>query len=290
MSRLLLFLLAAAVLAALVVLLLRRRRGRARAALRGRPFPEAWRDVLERSFPLYRRLPAEDRERLHGRIQVFLAEKSFEGCGGLELTDEIRVTIAGQACLLLLNLEEADYYAHLRSILVYPSTVRPVYVERPTTGTIPPAEEALLGQSWGHGTVILAWDSVRRSASATEDGRNVVFHEFAHQLDQEDGAADGVPYLESASALRAWGEIMQAHYAALREAVEEGRRTLLDEYGATNPAEFFAVATEFFFEKPVQLKRRHPALYDELAGYYRQDPASWAEPPSGQPAADPPGR
>lgn len=289
MPRLLLFLLAAALLAVLF-LLLRHRRARGRAALRGRAFPEAWIEILERSFPLYRRLPAADRDRLHGRIHVFLAEKSFEGCGGLELSDEIRVTIAGQACLLLLNLEEADYYAHLRSILVYPSTVRPVYVERPTMGTLPPAEEALLGQSWGHGTVILAWDSVRRSASATDDGRNVVFHEFAHQLDQEDGAADGAPYLESASALRAWGEIMQEHYAALREAVEEGRRTLLDEYGATNPAEFFAVATEFFFEKPVQLKRRHPALYDELAGYYRQDPAAWAAPASDDADPDSPGR
>ncbi|HEX2191195.1 MAG TPA: M90 family metallopeptidase [Longimicrobiaceae bacterium] len=276
MPRFLVFVLAAAVVAALVLVALRRRRGRARAALRDGPFPEAWRGVLERNFSLYRRLSAEDRERLHGLIQVFLAEKSFEGCGGLELTDEIRVTIAGQACLLLLNLEEADYYARLRSILVYPGTVRPMYVERATaTGALAPPEEALLGQSWGHGTVILTWDSVRRSASAADDGRNVVFHEFAHQLDQEDGAADGVPYLENASALRAWGAIMQEHYAALREAVEEGRRTLLDEYGATNPAEFFAVATEHFFEQPVQLRRAYPDLYDELSGYYRQDPASW---------------
>jgi Mlc titration factor MtfA (ptsG expression regulator) len=289
MPRPLLFLLAAALVAA-ALLLLRRRRARGRAALRERPFPAAWREILERSFPVYRRLPAADRERLHGRIHLFLAEKSFEGCGGLELTDEIRVTIAGQACLLLLNLEEADGYARLRSILVYPSTVRPVYVERPATGTLPPAEEALLGQSWGHGTVILAWDSVRRSASATDDGRNVVFHEFAHQLDQEDGAADGVPYLESGSALRAWGEIMQQHYAALRDAVEEGRSTLLDEYGATNPAEFFAVATEFFFEKPAQLKRTHPALYDELAGYYRQDPAAWPPPEPDEPAPGSPAR
>ena len=277
MSRLLLLVLAVAVVAAVVVgvRLYGRRR---RAELKGEPFPRAWDDILERTFPLYRRLPGEDRERLHGHVQVFLAEKNFEGCGGLELTDEVRVTIAAQACLLLLNLEEADYYSRLRSILVYPSTVRPVYVERHASGVLPPEDAPILGQSWGHGTVVLSWDSVRGSASAPDDGRNVVFHEFAHQLDQEDGAADGVPYLESASALRTWGEVMQHHYATLRDAVEEGRTTLLDEYGATNPAEFFAVATEFFFEKPAQLKRKHPALYEELARYYRQDPAAWPEP------------
>ncbi|CAN5846060.1 zinc-dependent peptidase [soil metagenome] len=274
MPDLLVFVIAAVVLVALVVIV-RRRRSRARGKLRRQSFPASWRDILKRTFPLYHCLSDRERERLHGHIQVFLAEKNFEGCGGLEMTDEIRLTIAGQACLLLLNLEEADYYSRLRSILVYPSTVRPVYTERHNSGTLPPAREPILGQSWGHGTVILSWDNVQSSAFTADDGRNVVFHEFAHQLDQEDGEADGTPYLESASALRAWGEIMLEHYTALHEAVEEGRPTFLDEYGALNQAEFFAVATEFFFERPVELKRKHPELYARLSGYYRQDPAAW---------------
>jgi len=161
---------------------------------------------------------------------------------------------------------------------VYPSTVVPVYAGMHAHGSVTTEEQPVLGQSWGHGTVILSWDSVRRGAGVPGDGQNVVFHEFAHQLDQEDGEADGTPYLDSLSALRAWGAVMQEHYARLRSAVEGGRKTLLDEYGATNPAEFFAVATEFFFEKPLQLKRKHPALYEELAEYYGQDPASWPQP------------
>ena len=270
-------LLVVAVLLAAALLAWRRRGAGARARARPRPFPRAWRAILERTFPLYRLLPMADRERLHGQVQAFVAEKNFEGCGGLEMTDEIRVTIAAQACVLVLNLPEAGCYARLRSILVYPSTVVPVYARAAVHGGLETeGEEPVLGQSWGHGTVVLAWDSVKLGAATVDDGRNVVFHKFAHQLDQEDGAADGTPYLDSASALRTWGVVMREHYAALREAAEDGRETLLDEYGATNPAEFFAVATEFFFEKPAALKRRHPALYAELASYYRQDPAAWA--------------
>lgn len=276
MSRLLFVLLAVAAVA-VVVFILRRRGRRGRARLRGRRFPRAWSDVLKRNVPQYRYLSDEERGRLQGHIQVFLAEKRFEGCGGLEMTDEIRLTIAGQACLLLLNLEEADYYSRLRSVLVYPGTVRPAYADSLASGVLAPDEAPVLGQSWGHGTVILAWDSVRGSASAA-DGRNLVLHEFAHQLDQEDGEADGTPYLERTSPLHRWERIMREHYADLREAAEDGQSTLLDPYGATSPAEFFAVSTETFFERPADLQRDHPALYEQLARYYRQDPASWRDP------------
>lgn len=272
-----LLLLLGVVLLVCAVLFWRSRRAARRAELQEQPFPAAWHEILLRGFPLYRHLSAADQERLHGHVQVFLAEKSFEGCGGLELTDEIRVTIAAQACILLLNLQDAGYYSRLHSILVYPSTVVPVYAHAQAHGSLAPEEQPVLGQSWEHGTVILSWDSVKQGAIAPHDGRNVVFHEFAHQLDQETGDADGTPYLDSFSALRTWGAVMQEHYAGLRKAVEDGRKTLLDEYGATNPAEFFAVATEYFFEKPLQLKRRHPALYEELAEYYGQDPASWTQ-------------
>ncbi len=257
------------------LLLGRQRKAARRVEAQAQPFPPEWHETLLRTFPLYARLPAPDQQRVQRHVQVFLAEKNFEGCGGLELTDEIRVSIAAQACILLLNLEEADPYADLRSILVYPSTVVPTYAHPDAHGSLAAEEQPVLGQSWGHGTVILAWDSVRRGAGVPGDGRNVVFHEFAHQLDQADGDADGVPTLESGSAFWSWGVVMREHYARLRAAVDGGRRTLLDEYGATNPAEFFAGATAFFFEKPLQLKRTHPALYEELADYYRQDPASW---------------
>jgi Mlc titration factor MtfA (ptsG expression regulator) len=261
------------------ILWARARKRARREEVREQPFPAAWRDILLRTFPLYARLPEPDQDRLHGLVQVFLAEKNVEGCGGLELTDEIRVTIAAQACILLLRLEDANYFADLRSILVYPSTVVPVYAHAHEHGALVEEAEPVLGQSWQHGTVILAWDSVKRGSAIPNDGRNVTFHEFAHQLDQETGEADGTPYLYTPSALREWSAVMGEHYVALRRAVEDGRKTFLDDYGATNPAEFFAVATEFFFEKPLQLQKKHPNLYGELAEYYGQDPASWPAKP-----------
>jgi hypothetical protein len=248
------------------------RRTRRRQEVIERPFPPEWIPVLEHALPAYRRMADEERGRLHGRILVFLDEKSFEGCGGLEMTDEIRVTVAAQACLLSLNLE-GDSYADLRSILIYPST----YVAQPHArdGEIAEAESVRLGESWVHGTVVLAWDSVRRGASVPNDGQNVVMHEFAHQLDQEDGASDGVPFLRSASCYSAWSRVLGRDFAAHRARSEAGRARVLDEYGATNPAEFFAVATETFFEKPRHLERSFPELYQELAAFYGQDPARW---------------
>jgi Mlc titration factor MtfA (ptsG expression regulator) len=274
-----LLLIFAAVLVVGGILWARARKRARREEVREQPFPAAWRDILLHTFPLYARLPEPDQDRLHGLIQVFLAEKNVEGCGGLELTDEIRVTIAAQACVLLLRLEDVSYFAGLRSILVYPSTVVPVYAHAHEHGMIAEETEPVLGQSWEHGTVILAWDSVKRGSAVPNDGRNVTFHEFAHQLDQETGEADGTPVLYTPSALREWSAVMGKHYVALRGAVEDGRKTFLDDYGATNPAEFFAVATEFFFEKPLQLQRKHPDLYGELAEYYGQDPASWPAKP-----------
>ena len=267
------------ILAALVVVALvrwrRRRRAGARERQRTRPVPPAWERALERNIPLYRKLSAEERERLHGHIQVFLAEKRFEGCGGLEITDEIRVTIAAQACLLLLN-QEADYYPELRSILVYPSTVVPELAPRRTVpGEVMHEPVPVVGQSWSEGAVILTWDGVRRGAATMDDGRNVVFHEFAHQLDQATGEADGVPHMRSISAMRTWGRVMRDHYQRLREGAQSAGAGAIDRYGATNPAEFFAVATESFFERPIPLRREHPELYRELADYYRVDPAAW---------------
>ena len=244
-----------------------------RRQLMAQPFPEAWREILERNVPLYQRLPDELKKQLHGLVQVFLAEKHFEGCGGQEITDEIRVTIAVQACILLLN-RKPTFFPKLHSILVYPHT----YVARniSSDGHIVSEEESSrLGESWQNGPVVLAWDSVRGGTSNVQDAHNVVLHEFAHQLDQEDGAADGAPILAQRSRYVAWARVLGAEYEALRDSKKRCRRSVLDEYGATNPAEFFAVATEAFFEKPRQMQKRHPELYHELREHFQLDPAAW---------------
>jgi MtfA peptidase len=250
---------------------LKRRR---REQLRSEPFPDEWDAILRRNVPLYDRLDDADRAELQGHVRVFLAEKHFEGCGGLELTDEIRLTIAAQACLLLLH-RETDIYRRLVTILVYPSAYVARSVQSLGGGLVLEGEQGRLGEAWGSGSgvVVLSWDDVRTGASDARDGHNVVLHEFAHQLDQEDGAADGAPILEHRSRYVTWARVLGAEYEELRRASSAGKRSVLDDYGATEPAEFFAVATECFFEKPAQMKRKHPALYDELKDYYHQDPA-----------------
>lgn len=247
-------------------------RRRRRERLRAGPFPEEWETILRRNVPLYGRLDEADREELREHILVFLAEKRFEGCGGLALTDEIRVTIAAQACLLLLH-RETDDYPRLVTILVYPHAYVAHSRQPIGGGVVLEGEVARLGEAWRDGVVVLAWDDVLAGAADIHDGHNVVLHEFAHQLDQEDGDADGAPILERRSRYVAWARVLGAEYEQLRRDTAHGRRSVLDDYGATNPAEFFAVATECFFEKPIQLRKRHPALFEELRDFYRFDPS-----------------
>jgi Mlc titration factor MtfA (ptsG expression regulator) len=227
-------------------------------------------------------LPKEDRHELQSHIQVFLSEKSFEGCGGLVMTDEIRVCIAAQACLLLLH-RKTDYYLELRSILVYPSTYFVEETRHVGAGVMEEGRSARLGEAWQHGAVVLAWDAVRQGTADPGDGRNVVFHEFAHQLDFEDGRADGAPALGDGHAWSArksryatWARVLSAEFERLRTDTQRGQTSVLDEYGATNPVEFFAVATESFFERPREMREKHPELYEELKRYFLQDPAQWA--------------
>jgi Mlc titration factor MtfA (ptsG expression regulator) len=240
------------------------------------PFPSGWEEIIRRNVPLYARLPASLKQQLHGRIQVLLAEKHFEGCGGLEMTDEIKVTIAAQAGILLLN-RKSRYYPGLASILVYPSTFLSDTVRHVGDHVYIEEQSAHLGESWRRGALVLAWDSVKRGGMDISDGHNVVLHEFAHQLDQEDGAADGAPILERGSLYAAWARILHKEYERLQSTVGSGLKTVMDEYGATNPAEFFAVATETFFEKPHAMQRRHPELYEALKGYYKLDPVAWED-------------
>jgi len=236
-------------------------------------FAEEYVRIIEKNVPLYRHLSDSLKQELGGLINVFLSEKHFEGCGGLEITDEIKVTIAAQACMLLLK-RKTKFFPKLRTILVYPHT----YVAKTVSsggGLVVEGQSVRLGESWQSGPVVLAWDSVTGGTSNAADAQNVVIHEFAHQLDQEDGSADGAPILEHRSRYRAWAQVLSAEYEALQRKKKRRRRSVMSKYGATNPAEFFAVATETFFEKPRQMQKRHPELYDELKEYYKLDPAEW---------------
>lgn len=256
-------------------------KSRRRARLRGQRAPKAWRAILEHNLPVFNRLTKEDQNELLGHVQVFVAEKHFEGAGGIDINDEIKVTIAGQACLLLLH-RNTDYYPELTSIIVYP------------TGYIADEERHIGGGIWqeggehrlGHtgerlGALVLAWDAVRHGAAEPSDGTNLVLHEFAHQLDFENRSGDGTPALQTAGDYRAWARVMSHEFEALRDALEAGDDTFLDDYGATNPAEFFAVITEAFFERPRALRRNHPALFMQLQRFYQQDPTSYSLEPVG---------
>jgi Mlc titration factor MtfA (ptsG expression regulator) len=242
------------------------------------PIPDAWLGIVDANVPLARRLSPDERQRLLRLVQLFLAEKHFEGCGGLTVSEEMKVTIAAEACLLLLHLEGPPYPA-LRTVLVYPRGFVPKTVRSLQTGEIAEPPAPLIGESWQDGVVVVSWDDVVRGARNPLDGENVVLHEFAHQLDEEDGAGDGAPVLP-ASALRTWGRVLSDEYERLRQDAAADRPTVLDPYGATNKAEFFAVATETFFEQPVQLERDHPELYAQLKQFYGQDPARRAPPPA----------
>jgi len=258
-----------------LVPLLRHLPGQPRVRLRRESVPDAWRAIVARNVPLAARLSAPDRERLLKLAQVFLHDKPMEGVG-LELTDEIRVTVAAQACLLLLNL---DYpcYPTLRRVLVYPGVFQPRRLEVPRFGEVHQEPRPTLGEAWTSGVVVLSWDSSLVGSLNPAGGQNVVLHEFAHVLDGENGAMDGQPLLDRPSAYRTWGYVFRSLYERQVEAALEGVETPLHPYGATNPAEFFAVATEAFFTRPADLRARLPELYVELRKFYRQDPAGPGE-------------
>jgi len=247
---------------------LRRRR------LMERPVPEQGLSVIRRNVSIYRVIPERYRPELHGHINNLLAEKHFEGCGGLALTEEMRFTIAAQACILLLG-RKSTYFPKCDSIVVYPAAY--VADKKHRVGYMEVHEDSVrLGESWTQGVVVLAWEDVLREALRPEEGRNVVLHEFAHQLDQEDGVGDGTPILASKAAYNDWVRVMSVEYKKLRDKAFHHEHDVLDEYGTTDEAEFFAVATEAFFNRGSALKYKHPELYEQLRLYYTLDPASWS--------------
>lgn len=241
------------------------------------PFPDEWVEILERNIGVYRSLPMPLRLQLRKKIKQFLHKKHFSGAGGLQVTDEMRVTIAAQACMLQLNRRGA-LYPKLKYIIIYPTAFVVSRREIDDSGISRASSRGLLGESWSNGKVILAWDNVLHGARNFVDGKNVVLHEFTHQLDSESGSTDGAPLLAGESSYRSWAAALSGEYRVLQRKARRGGRSLMDHYGATNPAEFFAVATETFFEQPDDMAQRHQELFEVLRAYYRIDPRNWQTP------------
>lgn len=251
----------------------RRREAQARGAV-----PGQWQEWLTLHLPVYRRMPRELQQRLQGLVRVFVNEKTFVGCNGVVVTDLMRVVVAAGACLLILNrpgVPRAQLYDELYSILIYPTPFIVPHSMRNEHGLVTEERRVLSGQAWDSRRILLSWEDVEQSALA---GHNVVLHEFAHYLDMEDESMDGAPGLGNAKAYGRWAEVFWAEYDQLRHMIATGQPTLIDPYGASAPAEFFAVVTEAFFQRSQELHAQHPALYGQLRSYYRLDPSTWPEP------------
>jgi len=236
------------------------------------PFPREWAAIVHRRVSCYRDLPAPKQGDLRALIQVFLDEKSFEGCAGLLINDEIRLAIAGYACILLLG-GQSDLYPKLRTILVYPHAYLAPHSGRRPDGTVAEGLQQRAGESWSFGNIVLSWEDILHDSANPDAGRNIVFHEFAHQLDLESGSTQGAPILPANTGYSDWARVLNKEYQTLIDTLEQGGESLIDPYGATSPAEFFAVVTECFFLKSLELERLHPELYNQMKLYYRQDPA-----------------
>ncbi len=251
-------------------------RQRRRAKLLATPFPEVWLGYLRHNLTHYRYLSPEEQAKLRDDLRVFVAEKNWEGCGGLTVTEEMQVTIAAHACLMTLGLE-GEPFRNVLSVLIYPAGYA-VPEERWQGGWSIDGQSARLGEAWYRGPVILSWEEIKHESRYPGHGNNLVWHEFAHQIDMLDRSINGTPPLASRQERMRWHEVMTAEFEQLRRDAQHHRPTLLDTYGAESEAEFFAVATECFFDCPVELRAEHPHLYEILVSYYRQDPAARIEP------------
>ncbi|MBQ0832370.1 zinc-dependent peptidase [Marinobacter sp.] len=238
------------------------------------PFPKAWRKHLQSTVPLYRHLPTHMQKTLRDQIQLFIAEKHFYGCAGFEIDDRVRVAIAGHACLLTVMRSYADYN-EVRSILVYPDVYRVQAQERDGM-VVGVSDQVRAGEASSLGQVVLAWSECESGAINKNGPHNVILHEFAHQLDYLDGTADGAPPLSGEQA-KEWQQTMTIAYDNLRHSLRHHRTSWLDPYGATKPAEFFAVLTETFYQQPQHLKEQQPAVYELLRDFYRIDPGELAQ-------------
>lgn len=266
-----LFVLAFISLAAYFVV--KRQRAKRIELLCSQPFSEDWDQYLSGNLEIYPTLSPRLKDDLQAHTQRLMHTKSWEAAGGLvQVTDEMKLLVMAQAALLTIGRKPKKLYPKLVTIILYPSTYSDSGNRRFSNQQ---EQRDMLGESWTSGSVILSWSSVKRGAANEDDGKNVVIHEFAHQLDQADGRGDGAPILNDREEYRDWAEVFSKHYSELVKRTNKGQKTLLDKYGATNPAEFFAVATEGFFELRGSLKKKHPELYSELKDYYQLDPAKW---------------
>ena len=251
------------------------RRRKKRQEIANQPFPKEWRQILRKNLSFFYKMPADLQLQLKNKMKIFLSEKQYTGHQGQDITDEVRVTIAAQACLLLLN-RNTDFYPFLQTIAVYPAAFITNRAMQDTSGVHQRDSRVILGESWNRGKVILSWKDSASGGADFEDGHNLVIHEFAHQLDGESGTTNGAPPLGKSQSYDKWSQVLSSEFEQLRQQAQRGESTLIDQYGATNPAEFFAVSSEVFFERPEELKGKHPALYHELQQFYSVDPASWS--------------
>jgi MtfA peptidase len=258
----------AIVAALLLFAFFRFRRERRHAVASGEPFSREWRELLERSLPIYSRMPPDLRRRLEPVVRSFLARIQFVGCQGLEVTDEMRLVVAVQACLLIVE-NDANAYTGLHGVLLYPDEFVVQESDEDEAGVVTEGERVLSGQTFDTARIVLSWRDVQESG-AEDEAYNVVLHEFAHYLDHSIDSA-----LTERGHASSWHETLEREYDALCEAVERGEETVIDPYGAEHLAEFFAVATETFFEQPGTLRDAHPHLYEELRRFYSLDPAAW---------------
>lgn len=248
-------------------------RDRRRRKLAGEPFPAEWLDFVRRNCRHFESLSEPEQARLLRDTRWFIDEKSIEAAIGLTLTDEMRVTVAAHASLLGLGFA-APPFDRLVSVVLQPESYFRTKVHREASGLELHAEEERLGEAWRNGPVLLSWRDIVEQCREFPTGRNVILHEFAHLLDMSDADADGIPPLDTEEQYRTWLDVTGIEYRRLVRHAEQGRRTLLDWYGATNEAEFFAVATECFFEQPIEMRDLHPRLYDVLKAFYKQDTAA----------------
>lgn len=253
-------------------------KSRRRKQILAEPFPAEWHRLLSESIWQYDQLTADERIRLQQLTQVFVAEKNWEGCNGLQLQDSMKVIIAAYACLLVMNLGYEEHFENVLSILIYPTT----FVGKETTvigkGVVLEGTQARIGEAWYRGPVVLSWSDIRQVIGEQSPGRNVILHEFAHQLDMLNGrSVDGTPPMSTVDQLNRWQKIVDSAYDQLVDSCRIGAPTFLDCYGATSLAEFFAVTTEAFFESPRPMRHFHPDLYAIFCEYYRQNPAERAE-------------
>ncbi len=264
---------------------------RRRRAAMARPLDPRLAEIIAQNVPIRARMPADLAVRHDALVSAFLAEKKFVGCGGLEITDDIRATIAALACLLVLG--RRGHYDELRSVLVYPSAFWVEDEVEDEAGVVQKRRRDLSGESWDSSRIILSWEDVLESAEYPGEGYNVALHEFAHYLDAEGLGLAGLPKApdrqqassggrKSVRSLEQWSAELTREFEALQAAVDRDEETFFDPYAAEDTAEFFAVATEDFFDRSVQLRDAHPRLYALLQEFYALDPAAWAKDQAGQ--------